>query len=328
MDNAWIKRLLVASRMLRLAGKSGVAILTYHSVLEEPQRYARWLGSNIHSAEIFRRQMEFVARHYTPVTLDDVLSFLRGEKNLPPRAVAVTFDDGHADNFEIALPILNHVGVRATFYLTVDCIANAKLPWFVRLRHAFGVTERKSWEEPDGTLWPLKDAAQRESAFLAACDRCARLAGTSQEDLVRSAERELETETETPPGQLMMTWDQARGLLRSGHAVGSHGLTHPNLAYVSESELNTELAESKRKLEQELATQVVHFAYPGPALKPIWSQRSLELSRQAGYQTAVISTGGLARRQNNPLCLPRVGPGDDVDGLRWNLECTFLGRRM
>jgi peptidoglycan/xylan/chitin deacetylase (PgdA/CDA1 family) len=328
MDHAWIKRLLVASRMLRLVGKSGVAILTYHSVLEEPQRCVSWLGPNIHSAEIFRRQMEFVARHYTPVTLDEVLSFLRGDKNLPPRAVAVTFDDGYADNLEIALPILNRVGVRATFYLTVDCVANGKLPWFVRLRHAFGVTARKSWEEPDGTLWPLQDAAQRESAFLAACDRCARLAGTSQEDWVRSVERELDAETEKPPAQLMMTWDQARGLVRSGHTVGSHGMTHPNLAYVSESELNAELAESKRKLEQELAAQVLHFAYPGPALKPIWSEKSLELSRRIGYQTAATSTGGLVCRQNNPLCLPRVGPSDDVDGLRWNLECTFLGRRM
>jgi len=327
MDHAWIKRLLVASRMLRLAGKSGVAILTYHSVQEEPQRYASWLGPNVHSAEIFRRQMECVARRYTPVALDDVLSFLRGERNLPARAVAVTFDDGYADNFEIALPILSRVGVRATFYLTVDCVANRKLPWFVRLRHAFGVTTRKSWEEPDGTLWPLQDAAQRESAFQAACDRCARLTGTSQEDLVRSAERELEAEAAKPPA-LMMTWDQARGLVRGGHTVGSHGMTHPNLAYVSESELNTELAESKRKLEQELAAPVVHFAYPGPALKPIWSERSLVLSRQIGYQTAAISTGGLVRRQNDPLCLPRIGPGDDLDGLRWNLECTFLGRRM
>jgi peptidoglycan/xylan/chitin deacetylase (PgdA/CDA1 family) len=45
------------------------------------------------------------------------------------RAVAVKFDDGYRDNYEIAAPILEKAGVPATFYVTVDCVESGKLPW-------------------------------------------------------------------------------------------------------------------------------------------------------------------------------------------------------
>src|SRR5262249_348286 len=69
-------------------------------------------------------------RHYEPVTLDDLAAFVRGERAMPRRCVAVTFDDGFADNFEIAAPILNRAGIKAAFYITVGCIEPVRLPWF------------------------------------------------------------------------------------------------------------------------------------------------------------------------------------------------------
>ena len=65
--------------------------------------------------------------------------------------------------------------------------------------------------------------------------------------------------------ELMMNWDEARTLLKSGHIVGSHTMTHPNVAQVSVDDARSELAESKLKLEKELGEPVEHFAYPHPA---------------------------------------------------------------
>jgi len=92
--------------------------------------------------------------------------------------------------------------------------------------------------------------------------------------------------------------------------------------------LRREFAESKRKLEEVLNSPVIHFSYPCPALSPHWTERTVEMSRQIAYQTAVTADGGLVRRRDNPLCLRRIRPTKEVSGLRWNLECAFVGRAM
>jgi len=327
----WIKRTLVASGATRLAAQlngQGVAILMYHSVMDDPSREANTLGGMVHSTKIFRDQMELIARDYCPVSLDDVLHFVRKEKELPSRSVVATFDDGYADNYEVALPVLNQVGVPTTFYVTVDCIENAKLPWPARLRYAFYTTKKNNWNESNGTIWPLKNFEERDRAFLKACDDCCQLAGATQEQFVKGIERELQAAPRATTESPMMTWDQVRGLVQKGHIVGSHTMTHPNMAYVRDEDLHTEFAESKRRLEQALNSPIVHFSYPCPALSPHWEERTVEMSAQIGYQTAVTTDGGAVRKKQNPLCMRRVRPTKDVDGLRWNLECAFLGRRL
>src|SRR5258708_23432329 len=87
-----VKRVLIRSGALRLASRfvgNGVAIIMYHSVQDDPSAQSDVLGGMTHSTEVFRGQMEVIARHFRPVTLDDVLLFVRGEKELPPRSVVV-----------------------------------------------------------------------------------------------------------------------------------------------------------------------------------------------------------------------------------------------
>src|SRR5215472_2810207 len=223
MGRNWIKTSLMASGATRLAGKwngPGVAILMYHSVLGDPQRESLTLGKIIHSSTVFSRHMELIAREYVPISLDELARALTDGKELKPRSVAVTFDDGYSDNCEVAMPILNRVGIPATFYITVDCVEAAKLPWPSRLRHAFYTTRKMSWNDINSS-WALQDDAQRDRAFLRACDVCAGLAGDRQEEFVAGVERTLEVGPPANPRRLMMSWDQVRELAGNGHIIGS-----------------------------------------------------------------------------------------------------------
>lgn len=328
MDKNWIKRALVASGITRLAGlkhRHGVAILMYHSVMEQPSAEESTLGRIMHTTKVFTGQMEILARHYAPVSMDDVRDFVNG-KELPPHAVVVTFDDGYTDNLEVAAPILNRIGIPAIFYITVDCVENGTLPWPSRLRYAFFTTKEPAWKESNQASWPLVESPQRERAYLYACDQCAKLAGDPQEVFVAGVERDLQISAPAYSRKLMMTWDQVRSLAKKGHAIGSHTMTHPNMAYVSRDAAKHELVKSKQQLERMLGAAVPHFSYPCPALTPHWSQQTLEASRDAGYQTAVTTVDGIVHRQDNPLCLRRVRPSKEIEGLRWNLEAAFMGR--
>lgn len=324
----WAKKTILVSEALRLAGKlqgPSAAILMYHSVLPDPSLQADSLGGIVHSEAAFRAQMELLARDYHPISLDQTVKHMRDGEDFPKRSVVVTFDDGYADNYEVAMPILNQFAIPATFYVTVDCVENRRLPWPSRLRFAFRRTKQTSWTDSYAKSWSVSSALHREEAYLAACDSCCQLSGTAQEEFVRRVEQELQTCVPGGAGSPMMSYEQVRGLAGYGHIVGSHTMTHPNMAHVKEDEARRELAESKQRLESQLGGPIKHFSYPCPALEPHWSERTVEQSRALGYETAVTTNTGLTRRRDDLLCLKRLRPTKTAEGLRWNLESAFAG---
>ena len=324
----WVKKSLATTGLLRLAGRlrrASVIVLMYHSVLEDPWECADSIGlSNIHATRNFRRQMEFLAKNYSEVTVEDIRLFLGGQKAMPRKSVAVTFDDGYADNFEVAAPVLNRLGIPASFYLTVESVETGISPWFCHLRHAFATTKKGSWVDPTSRIWDLADGAERERAFSAASGHLTRFVGSAQQGALRAIERDLDAEPLAPKKRLMMTWEQAKKLCGQGHVVGSHTLTHPNLAHIADPDLKRELTESKHKMEDELATAVVHFSYPAAALDVSWTERTVAASQQAGYQTAVTTTHGLVGKEANALALQRIGAADDFDEFQWTVEWASL----
>jgi peptidoglycan/xylan/chitin deacetylase (PgdA/CDA1 family) len=323
------KKAVLRSGLLRLAAGihgRGAAILMYHSVMEDPLCEDDLLGGIVHSRSVFREQMHLLASRYHPVSLDQVTRFVRGDGELPDRAVVVTFDDGYADNCEIAAPMLNEIGIPATFYVTVECVEQSRLPWPARLRFVFRSTEKGRWADSSGKARPLSSKVEREKAYLISCDECCKLAGSAQKKYVACREDELDTRVPGESGALMMNYDHIRTLVRQGHIVGSHTMTHPNIAHVSLEEASLEMIESKQRLERQLNTAVANFSYPCPALSPHWTEQTAAVSRDAGYKTAVTTDGGVARKGDNPLWLKRVRPTKTVEGLLWNLECAFAGR--
>jgi len=325
------RKVALGSGVLQLAARlrsPSVAILMYHSVMEQPQEHEAFLGGIVHSRSVFRGHMELLARKYYLVSLDQILRLVRGETELPRRAVAVTFDDGYTDNYEIATPILQQTGVPATFYATVGCIERRTLPWPSHLRFFFRKANRPRWTDSSGKIWPLSNHEDRENAFLRSCDEYCHLPGSMHESYIAALSAALEVQMPAGSGRLMMNYDQMGTLVQQGHIIGSHTMTHPNMAYLNAEDARREFFESKSLLEKALRAPVVHFSYPCPALTPHWSEQTLDASRQAGYETAVTTDPGLVRKGDDLLKLKRVRPSKTVEGLRWNLESAFAGREV
>ena len=323
------KRAILASGALRLVSSdASAAILMYHSVMADPAAHADLLGGIVHSDAEFRAQMQILSREYRAVSMGNLVETLEAGEEIPKRCVVVTFDDGYTDNYEVAMPILNELGIPATFYITVDCVERRKLPWPSRLRFAFRKTERAEWTDNHGKLWSLRDFDSRERAFVTSCNDCCQLSGHTQEDFVRGVEERLQAAATDNAGSLMMNYDQIRSLVQHGHIVGSHTMTHPNMAYITEDESNIELSESKQRLERQLNAAVTHFSYPCPAMTPHWNEQTVAQTRSIGYDSAVTTNGGVTQAGDNTQSLKRIRPTKTAEGLRWNLECAFAGRAM
>ena len=102
---------------------SPIIILLYHRVTDlpaDPEMLAV-------SPENFRRHMEFLKQQFRIVRFEEDWS------NLQEPAVAITFDDSYADNVLEALPILEEVGVPATFFVSTGRIGTDKEFWWHQL---------------------------------------------------------------------------------------------------------------------------------------------------------------------------------------------------
>lgn len=90
-----------------------VVVLMYHAIDRSGWKLAV-------SPEVFERQIKYIARKNWAVSLTDIVSYARGEKKLPARAVAVTFDDGYRDLLTTVLPILERHHIPATVFVPSD----------------------------------------------------------------------------------------------------------------------------------------------------------------------------------------------------------------
>jgi peptidoglycan/xylan/chitin deacetylase (PgdA/CDA1 family) len=73
------------------------------------------------SARDFAEQMDYLAANgYNIVALKDLPAILRGELPMPPKAVAITIDDGYRSTYEIAYPVLLKHRFPATVFLYTD----------------------------------------------------------------------------------------------------------------------------------------------------------------------------------------------------------------
>jgi peptidoglycan/xylan/chitin deacetylase (PgdA/CDA1 family) len=325
------RKIFATSGVLRFAHKlaaPAAVILRYHSIQDRPEQYANTIGcDSIHATSFFERHMEMIARRFNAVTMDDVALFLKGAKSLPQRAVAITFDDGYKDNVRFAAPTLNRFGIPGTFYVLVDSVDRSKAPWYCLLRHAFLTARSPNWRDPaTGVVHDLADSQAREVAFLNAAGICAKSSASAREERIQNAVRSLDPEPFPNESDLMMSWDDARTLVKSGHIVGSHTMTHPNVAQISADDARSELSDSKLKLEKELGEPVKHFSYPHPALNPQWNESTLKITEELGYATAVTTTSGAVRADARPLAIPRTFIPRKQSEFLWHIERTLLFR--
>ncbi len=111
-----------------IKNKYVVPIIMYHSVPLEA-------GNNrlAVSAKTFDRQMQFLKKHrYNIVTIDELADLIRSKRSLPPKTVAITFDDGYKNNYTYAFPVLKKYGIKATVFIIIQEIArpeNDRLNW-------------------------------------------------------------------------------------------------------------------------------------------------------------------------------------------------------
>jgi peptidoglycan/xylan/chitin deacetylase (PgdA/CDA1 family) len=296
-----------------------VAILRYHAVCG-PEGYEYADPHICVSVDAFRDHVEYLTDHYAVISLDDAVRALRGERALPENAVVLTFDDGYADNL-VAAQILHARRATATFYLTADCLAGGKPFWPSEVRQIVPrlATPTLTLVLRDRTFaWLLGNADLREAA-IQGVTRLFKSVTIPQRETLRVQLRAL-AGLEQPLPSPMLTWDQAREMQRLGMSMGAHTLTHPNLPSAGLADATAEIVGAKRRIEQELGTEVTQFSYPNGGAETYYNENLQRAVCAAGYLGSATSRNGFAGPGSDPYALERIQVAERVEDLAFALE--------
>jgi len=290
--------------LLSPAGDRGrLSILIYHRALAAPDPV---LHDEIDAAT-FEQHAALLRSEFNALPLGEAcMRLARG--SLPARAACITFDDGYADNEQIALPILKRLGLPATFFVCAGFCDGG-------IMFNDGVIEAVR-RAPAGThdlsslglgSHSLSDSTSRQAAINTLIGQFKyRPVGERRALVVRLAA----TMHSTLPAGLMMSPAQIKRLHNEGMEIGGHTINHPILATLDEEEARAEIVGGKRQLEEIIGAPVTLFAYPNGKPGRDYGVRDVELVRKAGFAAAVSTICGVANRSSDLFQLPRFGPWD------------------
>ena len=290
----------------------GTLVLLYHRVTElehDPYGFAVHPDRFAAQCDVLRRRCDVVRLHDASSTRPQI---------------AITFDDGYADNSREACDILGAAGLPATFFITAGRLGQRREVWWDRLEQIVMGCEPAGGgidvEINGRRLWAdIRSSAARARAHLAVYWRLRPLRPAVIESVLEQLEVQLGIRTVDRETHRWMNDEELRALsAKPGVDVGAHTLTHPLLATLPHDEQRKEIDGSRDRLERLLGTRVTLFSYPfggHDAFDPATTQ----LVRESGYVLACTGTGGLARQEHYPFRIPRNVVGDwDADTFeRW-----------
>ncbi len=289
------------SGLLRRIPRPPLTVLGYHRVLADPlERVTSSPLGMVVSAQVFERQITYVASHYRMLSLQELEEACLAERPLPPRACLITFDDGWRDNYTIAYPILRRLGIPAAVFVTTDYIGTDKRFWFTPLMQSLLARAGQPLRPGMGRELGWPPDVSRELDRLASHPRPLRpwqIDGLIEamksypEVAIQSMVAALEKRVDglpplSPDEPFFLSWEQVREMDRHGIGIGSHSCTHRILTQLGPDEAHEELRRSRERLEEELSHPVISVAFPNGD----YTADHMTMARRVGYRLFFVSS--------------------------------------
>jgi peptidoglycan/xylan/chitin deacetylase (PgdA/CDA1 family) len=281
-------------------------ILMYH-------RVARDLPEEIHDPAMYvtsrtlAMHIQEISTYFDIVSLESCMSSKAGKRGL----CAITFDDGWADNYEVAFPVLRKLGVPATIFLPVDMIGSRQGFWFENLQYLAAKMCRQDRRDDfvhyfssRVPAWIRKGIHHEHLNELVV-----RLKGLPAPmiDMIVLQAFEIHG-IEPPAGGHAMNWEQVREMGAHGITFGSHGLHHYILPRVTSGVKYAEISRSWTTLQQTRVPAAPFFSYPNGD----WDEECLSLVKEAGYRGAVTTQIGTNNTSSDLYLLKRTGLHEEI----------------
>jgi peptidoglycan/xylan/chitin deacetylase (PgdA/CDA1 family) len=263
-------------------GDSRAVILAYHRVLPRDAIHGfSFLEDLVTPLESFASQMSYLSAHCQVVPPEQLIAWLRDGQALPRRCVSITFDDGYADNYVHAFPILRRHRLPATIFLTTGFVGGQ--------RGLFWWDEICRWRAAGVKSVDVEGLGRRSLATLAQRDQLlAAMKRLPMDEIVRRV-RDVSTQLGLGPDPRaagdFVTWEQVREMQKQGISFGAHTVSHCLLPVESAQRRSVEIRQSRADVERETGRPCTLFCYPNGAVDALTENEA----RAAGFAAAMAT---------------------------------------
>ncbi len=273
-------------------------ILMYHRVLPEPDE----LHPEVPDVRRLTAQFKTLSEYFNVLPLQEAQIHLQ-QGTLPPRSIALTFDDGYRDNFEVAAPVLKAFGFPATIFvasgfLDGGLMFNDIVIESVR-RMSTGTYDFSRFGVEQCDVGDIPSRSRLIHSLILAIKY---LDPTERHLLCETLVHQVDSPL---PDNLMMTREQVRQLPGMGITVGGHTVHHPILATLTPEAARHEILVNRDELANIVGTPPTEFAYPNGKPNRDYTSGHVEMIKQAGYSVAVSTAVAVATTEAPCFELPR-----------------------
>jgi peptidoglycan/xylan/chitin deacetylase (PgdA/CDA1 family) len=299
-----------AAAAVDIGAEPRLSVLIFHRVLAEPDA----LFPHEMHARRFDALMGMLGRAFQVLTIGDAHA-CRAAGRLPPRAMSITFDDGYADNAELALPILRRHGLAATFFVSTGFLDGGRM-WNDTVIEALRACRAESVDLGCLGLGRLSlvGTEQRRTAIDLVLPKVKYMSLQAREQAI--ADLLAACGHPALPEGLMMRPGQVQALHAAGMEIGGHTVRHPILTTLPDDSAFDEIDRGRRQLQQITDAAVEVFAYPNGRPQRDYDERHARMARRAGFRCAVSTAPGTVTERNDDFHWPRFTPWDPTN-LRW-----------
>ncbi|MFC1510450.1 polysaccharide deacetylase family protein [Candidatus Omnitrophota bacterium] len=277
----------------------------------------------------FAEHMQIIKKLGRPVQMREMGKSLK-RFSFGRKEIVVTFDDGYADNFHNARPVLEQNGIPATFFITTGATDRPQEFWWDEIGRTI-LTEKMLPEIFDLTIagrqyrWQITPVDQREiieeseaimdtpqndmslsrdRLFYVLWKIIDRLPFLEKKDILQQVAQWAGASSDPREDHLPMTSKELKTLASSSlFEIGAHTVHHPMLSRLLPEEQEKEIVCSKHDLEELLNEPITSFCYPHGD----YSKETVKILKSLRFKNACTVTQGTVERNNDPFLLPRVG---------------------
>ncbi len=325
MINAFLKKLFfyfgLLSLIRRFYPRKNLAVLRYHAVCLDSCNYAT--PTITVTPEGFRNQIRYLSKHYPILDLDEAVEMIQSGKTLPPNALAITFDDGYADNYG-AYKILKDYGATATFFITTNCIDDREIFWVAEVQYLILMTKHPSLQlliQGKEEAFSLETSEARK-AVVSKLTRIIKSYTIPERESLRTALRSALDDVHPlfDGKRLMLSHEEMEEMIAGRMKMGGHTLTHCNLPSAGIEAARHEIAQCRRDLESRFYTKVTTFAYPNGGANAYFNDEIKALVNAGGYLSAWTSKHGYVDAETDWWQCPRLAVTESLVELIYLME--------